>query len=62
MIYWVLYGVLATTNGTTTIHVPVPLLFQTELKCLKTKELNEKDLINKYDKIDLICKKVELEK
>lgn len=61
MIYWLLYGILVTTKGNTNnITLPLPVLFKNELKCLKSKELNEKNLINKYDKIDLICTQVEL--
>lgn len=63
MIYWILYGALAINQGNTThIQIPEPLLFNNELQCLKVKELNEKELINKYDKINLACKKTELTK
>jgi hypothetical protein len=63
MIYWILYGILVTTKGhTNNITLPLPVLFNNELKCLKIKELNEKDLINKFDKIELVCTKVELVK
>lgn len=61
MIYWILYGAFATSHSMT-VYVPRPLLFKSELKCLQTKELNEKNDRNKYETIDLICLKVELEK
>ena len=63
MIYWILYGILVVNDGhSNNITLPLPVLFKNELKCLKIKELNEKKLVNLYDKIQLVCTKVELVK
>lgn len=63
MTYWILCGVLVLSKGhTTNISIPYPLLFTDELRCLKTKSLNESRMTNAYDKIDLECAKVNITK
>lgn len=63
MIYWVLYGILMNSSAkTNNINIVYPLLFKTETQCLKRKEYDEKDLINKFTTIDLMCEKIEVTK